>query len=411
MEESASMEIQLATALINNIDQNTQEEADIPGGNENKNNELVIDIRDMLKRQKTQSSTQCHIYKVPHYLRKWNEEAYTPQVISIGPFHRKNERLKPMEENKEIILQESRGTEFVKMILVDVSFIIELLFRCSLKGLTTDDPMAGEPRADVVMLDLLLLENQLPFFVIEKLFNLAFPSLSNANPSLKRPCCSNIQSIQAHPNMKIERFTELLRTYQLPPPEEQPKRNPQLIKHLYSATQLLEAGVKFEVGSSICYFYIKFERVLKIPSVELNDMTEVVTRNIMTLEQTCSIKNAYFTDYIFFMDLLIYTKKDVDLLCDKKIMVNYLGDNNAATLMINNVNKGLVWATVRDDYINLCKELNKFYENPWHRMKATLKCEYFSTPWRTASTFAAIILLFLTFIQTIFFIIPAVKTK
>ena len=36
MEESASMEIQLATASINNEDQNTQKEADIPGGNEKK---------------------------------------------------------------------------------------------------------------------------------------------------------------------------------------------------------------------------------------------------------------------------------------------------------------------------------------------------------------------------------------
>ncbi|KAL4632331.1 hypothetical protein ACB092_04G042800 [Castanea dentata] len=356
-------------------------------GNENKNNELVIDIRDMFKRQKTQSSTQCHIYKVPHYLRKWNEEAYTPQVISIGPFHRKNKRLKPMEENKEIILQESRGTDnrFVKMILVDVSFIIELLFRCSLKGLTTDDPMAGEPRADVVMLDLLLLENQLPFFF--RYFNMQF--------------------IEASPNVKIEHFTDLLRTFQIPPPWKTlhrtslnlsatstrgaTKKKPSLIKHLYSATQLLEAGVKFEVGTSKCYFYIKFEGVLKIPSIELNNMTEVVTRNITALEQTCSIENAYFRDYFFFMDLLINTKEDVDLLCDKKIMADYLGDNNAATLMINNVNKGLVWATVRDNYINLCKELNKFYENPWYRMKATLKCEYFSTPWRTASTFAAII--------------------
>ena len=87
------------------------------------------------------------------------------------------------------------------------------------------------------------------------------------------------------------------------------------------------------------------------------------------------------------MDLLINTKEDVGLLWDKKILVNYLGENNAATLMINNLKMGIVWATMRDDYINLCKELNKFYENPWHRMKATLK---------RALAFAAIILLFLT---------------
>ena len=221
-----------------------------------------------------------------------------------------------------------------------------------------------------------------------------------------------MQSIKATPNVKIEHFIDLIRTFQLPPLEQQAKRNSELIKHLYSATQLHEAGVKFEVGTSKCYFDIKFEKgVLKIPSIELNEMTGVVTQNIMALEQTRYIEDAYFTDYFFFMDLLINTKEDVNLLCDKKILVNYLGDNNAATLMINNINKGIGWVIVNNDYINLCKELNSFYENPWHRTKATLKHEYFSTPWRTTSTVAAIILLFPTFIQTIFSIIPTVKAK
>ena len=101
MEESASMEIQLATASINNEDQNTQKEANISSGNENKNDDLVIEIREMVERLEIQSSKQCCIYKVPHYLQKWNEEAYTPQAISIGPFHYKNKILEAMEEHKE----------------------------------------------------------------------------------------------------------------------------------------------------------------------------------------------------------------------------------------------------------------------------------------------------------------------
>ena len=442
------MEIQQAIASINNEDQNTQKEADIPGGNEKKNDELVIEIRKMVERPEIESSKQCRIYKVPHPLRKWNEEAYTPQVVSIGPFHHKNERLKAMEEHKEryfrSFLQRSQinlelfvgvirdieesirgcyeetidlnSDRFVKMILVDASFILELFFRSSSGSSTSDDPIFVQPRANAVLLDLLLLENQLPFFVIEKLYDLAFPSPSvyGGLLELSFDCFEalNIQSIQATPNVKVEHFTDLIRTFQLPPPEEQPKRHHQPIKHLYSATQLHEAGVKLEVGSSKCYLDINFEKgVLKIPSKEYDDSTEVVSRNIMALEQIRYRENAHFTDYFYFLDLLINTKEDVDLLCDKKIFVNYLGDNNAATLMINNLNKGIVWATLRDDYINLCNELNSFYENPWHRRKATLKREYFSTPWRTASTVAAIILLFLTFIQTIFSIIPVVKPK
>ena len=68
--------------------------------------------------------------------------------------------------------------------------------------------------------------------------------------------------------------------------------------------------------------------------------------------------------------------------------------------MINNLNKGIVSETARVDYVKLYEELNGFYEKSWHRWMATLKNEYFSTPWRFASTVAAIILLLLTFIQT-----------
>ena len=443
MEESASMEIQLATASINNEDQNTQKEANIPGGNESKNNELVIEIRKMTERPEIQSSKQCCIYKVQHQLRNWNEKAYTPQVISIGPIHHKNERLKAIEEYKErffrsfvqrskIKLEYVVGTiremeesirgcyaetidldsdRFVKMILVDACFILELFLQTSLET----SPLIEEPRAIAVILDLLLLENQLPFFVIEKLYNLASPSLSKANPALSsdhgllklsfnyfKYVIINKQFIKALPNMKIEHFTDLIRMFQIPPPKMQPKRGNEIIYCSYTATQLHEAGVTFQVVESECGFDIKFEKgVLKIPRIVLSDWTEVITRNIMALEQTHYIKYAYFTDYLFLMDSLINTREDVDLLCDNKILVNYLGDNNAAKSMINNLNKGIEWLAVRNDYIDLYSKLNSFYENPWHKRQATLKREYFSTPWRAASTVAAIILLVLTFIQTV----------
>ena len=444
MEESASMEIQLATASINNEDQSTQKEADIPGVNEKKkNDELVIEIREIVERPKTQSSTRCRIHKVPRPIRKWMEEAYTPQVVSIGPFHHKNKRLKSMEEYKERYFQsfvERSGIKleylvdtisemeesirgcyaetidltsdrFVKMILVDACFILELFLQTSLET----SPLIEEPRAIAVMLDLLLLENQLPFFVIEKLCQPAFPSLYDANPylsnydallslSFKYFGYLSIQFIpQVHPNVEIEHFTDLLRTFQLPPLEKRPMRSYPQNDHdlLYTATQLHEAGVTFQVVESECGFDIKFEKgVLKIPRIVLSDWTEVITRNIMALEQTRYIKDAYFTDYLFLMDSLINTREDVDLLCDNKILLNYLGDNNAAKSLINNLNKGIEWLAVRNDYIDLYSKLNSFYENPWHKRQATLKREYFSTPWRGASTVAAIVLLVLTFIQT-----------
>ncbi|XP_050258536.1 UPF0481 protein At3g47200-like isoform X6 [Quercus robur] len=438
MEQSASKEIQLATASTNNEDQNTEKEADISGGNEKKNDDLIIEISKIVKRTETQLLEECRIYRLPRYLRKWNEEAYTPQVISIGPYHHENQRLKAMEEHKEryfrsFMKRSERSLEylvgtvremeerirrcyeetidltsdsFVKMILLDACFILELLFRRSSLSLTShEDSMVVEPRAAAVKVDLLLFENQLPFFVIKKLQHLAYPSLPDAlffkNIFSYFDVFTDIQYRQPNPNAEIAHFTDLLRTFMLPPPEESPERINEHPKLLYSATQLHKAGVRFRLGKSERSFEIKFEDgVLEIPKLEIEGETEVVIRNVMALEQTCYIGNAYFTDYFIFLDYLINSRKDVDLLTKKKVLVNYLGDNNAVMSMINNLNKGIVSETVRVDYRNLYEELNRFYEKSWHRWEATLKSEYFSTPWRFASTVAAIVLLLLTFMQT-----------
>ena len=90
------------------------------------------------------------------------------------------------------------------------------------------------------------------------------------------------------------------------------------------------------------------------------------------------------------MDQLINSNKDVDLLSDKGIIDNRLGDSNAVTYLINNLNS---------EFYDLCNDLNKFYEVPWYRWKATLN-KYFNTSWGTTSTIASILLLVLTLIQT-----------
>ncbi|KAJ7960610.1 hypothetical protein O6P43_021028 [Quillaja saponaria] len=63
--------------------------------------QLVLDVQAMLKMAESPlTSTECCIFKVPVNIRRLNEEAYTPKVISIGPFHFGNERFQEMERFK-----------------------------------------------------------------------------------------------------------------------------------------------------------------------------------------------------------------------------------------------------------------------------------------------------------------------
>jgi hypothetical protein len=160
---------------------------------------------------------ECCIYRAPKILRKVNEEAYTPKLISIGPFHHHRKELwdmqmhklryfkdflkrtgKSMEDLLEIIKVDKekinhcysedcilgRDDYFVKMILLDAIFIIELFLKVKKKK--REDEENGQRKieeedyilrkiwlANGIYYDLLLLENQLPFFVLEKLYKFA----------------------------------------------------------------------------------------------------------------------------------------------------------------------------------------------------------------------------------------------
>ncbi|XP_050263333.1 UPF0481 protein At3g47200-like [Quercus robur] len=439
MDNSASGQIQQeANSSIKNEYENTeiQEESRTSNGNENQNERLVNNID-----TETLFPT-CLIYKVPYHLRKWNKEAYTPQVISIGPYHHDKEKFQTMEKHKEsyfrrfmeraeinleVLVSTLRKMEnrirccyvetvpfdsddFVSMVRLDASFILELFLTSYDDSWKSNDPMLVEDwLLSIVEEELVLLENQVPFFVIDELYNLALPSKSDS-VSLTELTFKFFKDFNIHekaPNVTIHHFTDLLRSFQLPNDNELPDRVPEMIFPKYSATQLREAGVEFKVALNKCIPDLNFKKgVLEIPQLNFFDDTERQVRNIMALEQCDKRKPPlYYTDFYLLLDRLINTTKDVDLLCEKEIVVNSLGDNNVVTSIINNLNRGIIRSDMNKDYCLLSKDLNAFYAKPWHRWKALLKHQYFSSPWKSASTIAAIILLVLTLIQTIFSII------
>lgn len=53
---------------------------------------VVISIEETLKHLGPVSSERC-IYRVPVSIRKVNEEAYTPRIVSVGPLHHGRKRV------------------------------------------------------------------------------------------------------------------------------------------------------------------------------------------------------------------------------------------------------------------------------------------------------------------------------
>jgi hypothetical protein len=157
---------------------------------------------------------ECCIYRVPKLLSKVNEEAYTPKLISIGPFHHNRKELRDMEMHKvgyfkksldrtgkseedlrKIIEDDEKkirlcysedctldNGNFVKVVLLDAIFIIELFLKVKRKR--EDDEKEVEEDyilrkkwlANGIYYDLLLLENQLPFLFLRNY--ISWPSMT-----------------------------------------------------------------------------------------------------------------------------------------------------------------------------------------------------------------------------------------
>ncbi|KAH1128256.1 hypothetical protein AAZX31_06G284100 [Glycine max] len=401
---------------------------------------VEINIEEMLKGAWAPVITECCIYKVPFSIRRHNEEAYTPKVISIGPFHHGHPRLRDMEEHKiyysKAFLERSQTTldsfigwidemepkfrrcyshtlefskeQLVKIIFVDCAFILELFCRDHDQGLNQDVMcLSIPPLRDSIQYDLLLLENQVPFFVLQSLYNLSFRLLNDDRSLLERTFHFfrhfNRSQLDMGNIQKISHFTDLIRTFHLQDPL--PSRiDGNIIKHLPSATELSEAGLRFKVlESESCLLKLDFSgRVLEIPQLVVEDPTETLFRNMVALEQCHYHFQSYITDYVCFLDFLVNTNRDVDILVQERVFINWLGDTDSVAMMINGLMKNITTSNnISSQYFDVSEKLNAFHKNPCRKLISALRRDYCRGPWQTAASIAAIILLILSFVQTV----------
>ncbi|CAN6681745.1 unnamed protein product [Malus baccata var. baccata] len=405
--------------------------------------ELLAPMSRTQENDSTPLSDPCCIYRVPKTLRRVNEKAYTPQAVSIGPLHHGKKGLQEMEGHKKRYLQyflertgvskedyktKIRGKEaelrscyaqtielssdgFVRIILVDAAFIIEFLLRF-LNQIEKDsnDRIFHKPwLINYVVPDMLLLENQLPFFILEDLFATAEVPAMLSVFDLSYIFCKASTSLYVNKkdsgsssSFKVEHFVDLIRTLNLPTDEEgNENRGSVETLAVPSMTKLRQAGVKFKARSSKNLFDICFkDGILEIPRLEIDDNTELVLRNLIAFEQ-CHCDCNYFIDYIILMDSFVNTPNDVELLLKNGIVQHLLGDNNEVSTLINSLGKGVLVSRDEFYYATLMKDLNQYYKKPWNKRKADLKQKYFNSPWATISVIAATLIIILTFIQTV----------
>ncbi|XP_030967526.1 UPF0481 protein At3g47200-like [Quercus lobata] len=401
--------------------------------------------------------SECCIYKVPKRLREVNDKAYTPKLISIGPIHRGNSELKDMERRKqtycdkffrrtnkakeefERIVEENKKKicdcyaeeitqpceeEFVKMILLDSIFIIELFWMSANKEDRNEYILSKPWLKEGITYDLILLENQLPLFILNELYS----------QSGDEGCFITLACNFFFPEHKelptemegVKHLTDLRRNFYRPPPLDHllnPKTDSP-IEHLYRATKLVDnAGLIFQkpkqfVGerelldiklkkpwdirptSCLMNCFINFsgfkclQTRLVVPQFVVDDGTEELFRNLMALEQCHYPSKAYICNYIVLLDYLINSKEDVELLVDKRVIVNLLGSNKAVAEMVNKLCLEIV--EVDSYYRHIADDLNNLYDSHWNQNLASLRNVYFKNIWRGSATVVGVLVLLIT---------------
>ncbi|CAH9063888.1 unnamed protein product, partial [Cuscuta europaea] len=438
---------------------------------------------DWQRRRLRKSADCCCIFRIPP---SFGEGCYQPSMVSIGPYHHGREELKTMEENKrrslatllertrkkmgltledyfvkvksvegeardcysEAILLESH--EFVEILVVDGCFIVEL-FRKVAGRIPYEE---GDPILSLdwtfrsLMKDLTCLENQIPFVVLQALFDLtqspdkpgyadrvALSSLAlhffSFEPSIRRPMNIWRGGESVVVGRHLLDFLRLSFVIEMPEPESPPSnppgtarsdvtrcisnwRNPGCkttvfvpVSHAIRCISMLRgAGIKVtrrEGAQSVLAIRFKGSAI-EMPPIRMDDFMAAFLRNCVAFEHCLECQYRSITKYAILLDGLIDTYEDVEVLCDQGILENHLGTKGEVATFVNELVKGVIV----DDYIlhgylhKLFGEVNQYYNDSWNVYWAILKNKYFNSPWSIMSFFAAIVLLLLSVAQTLF---------
>lgn len=405
------------------INQQHQEHKD---QDEDQNNTYlhVIERRLKFKTQRLERSQECPcIFK---FIGNLGGDYQHPRVVSIGPYHRGNDSLINFDDNKwyflrklvlrvsaksskdlAFLMKEMRGLEarargcyvsygdvgticsydFVEMMLLDGCFIIEL-FRFlgkSKDGVNKDDdPIFMRPSMVPLMVaDLLNLENQLPFFVLESLFEvtrtpeqmedivplimktirLVFPVPTKDSFLLHPP--KNLLDL-VYKSLEPKAYTTCI---------DNEKRSTNASNEaIQNVTRLRTSGIKFKPRKSVGFLDIKFKNgVLEVPVININEFNMNLITNCVAWEQSSRDAFTYFTDYLYFMNCLIDGPKDVALLRDEGIIMRHSRDDASVVSFFKDLGKSIQVFNFGSSYLSReMRDIEAYYSSNWATIMRTL---------------------------------------
>ena len=279
-----------------------------------------------------------------------------------------------------------------------------------------------------VQQDLLLLENQLPYQLLDDLMKMSKEGqnlmtsilnfivqkcmLANDEPTTKK-------FIEMATNGEPIHLLDLLRKRLLfdstpKSPKEVTGQSSMKDLHLFrNVHELKEAGIHLKPNNSSCLGQISFTNfylgILLLPPITVDDSTGPKFFNLIAYEMCPDFENDFgVTSYIVFLDSLIDEAKDVMHLRKARILRNFLGSDEEVAQLFNGLCTDLVQNT--EIYDDVRSKIQDYYNKQWKTWISEGLHTHFSSPWTVMAFLAALFAILATGVQTVYSVLAYYKS-
>ncbi|KAL5697539.1 hypothetical protein ACHQM5_028672 [Ranunculus cassubicifolius] len=385
------------------------------------------------------------IYKVPWHILQGYEVDYHPKFASFGPYHRNEPRLLQSIKHKRRYLscmlpssitieslndgirslqlsanesypdlsEDISSDEFIAMLVLDSFFIIQVL-RLFYQRETHDPIFRTRWMVPAIRDDLLLLENQLPYSVLQKMFELTAPS-HHEEASLKSLILKffgRVDYLLQTGSGPADHILGLVHSSYTPSVAFSDSSDLKQVKvQPISALTLHQMGIGIRPKTDGNLLNLEFKYgigILLIPHLLIDNNFIIAVRNFIAYEQCSKNVKPYFTSFAIFLDGLINSSEDVKLLCEMGIISHTLGSEEEVLNIVNSLTKNIV-LDADNDYLSSLTQRLQSYIRPWNMWRGQLIRDYFRKPDSIIKMFVSFVAIYLAVIQTVFSVITFYK--